>query len=166
MNDYLAILLTILYYVLFLPIYKIAQWIIVVVSPIWFGLHFLLLPFIHLGHFLWQAALLPLNVLAKFETLYVFLGVAGIIGVATGGILYFGIWFLNTALNLQAPEEEPARRTPATYRAERKRKKRAMQGFVKAPAPISMSSSGKETLSSRPRDLLSQTILEEDDSDY
>ncbi|KAI4131180.1 MAG: hypothetical protein LQ338_001385 [Usnochroma carphineum] len=132
-------------------------------------------PFLHLAHYLLHGCMWPLRFLAKFETLYIFVGAALLVGVVTGATLHYASAFLIALMNLESqPEEEPRGRTMASYRAERKDK---LQHETRPPPrpPVSTSprieSTFKDKFSNfRERDtysersLLTSTILEEDDS--
>ncbi|KAB2576488.1 hypothetical protein BFW01_g2868 [Lasiodiplodia theobromae] len=164
MDDGTALLLAVPYYLFVLPVSAILSVLFAVLSRLYNALQFVLLPFIYLAHFAWRAVVFPFVMLAKLETLYVYLGVAGIVGVTTGGILYFSFSVLKSAFNLDSPEEFSGA-TAAEYRAAR-RKKKAAQRNAGAPMPMDSSSQLREIPRSKRRDLLAQTILEEDDADF
>ncbi|GME53702.1 hypothetical protein GTA08_BOTSDO09251 [Neofusicoccum parvum] len=164
MNDYAALLLTALYYLLAVPAYALFRGLVLAVSPLYYALQFVLLPFVYLAHFFWRVLVFPFAMLAKLETLYVYLGVAGIVGVTAGGILYFSFSVLKSAFNLDSYDEISGV-TAAEYRAAR-HKKKAEQGYSGAPVLTDSPGHLKESGLLKRRDLLSQTILEEDDSDY
>ncbi|KAF2142951.1 uncharacterized protein K452DRAFT_286586 [Aplosporella prunicola CBS 121167] len=163
MNPAVAFLWAVLYYLLVLPVYALLQLLLVAVSPVWHGTRFVLLPFFHLGHFMSQAAMLPFRTLAKLETLYVYLGVAGIVGIIAGCILYFFSSFIQSALNLESPDR-PVGRTPAEYRAARQKRK-SMQDYNDPAVSIGNFKPMRQSGVLRQRNLLSQTILEEDTSE-
>lgn len=81
-----------------------------------------LAPLIHLGHYFVSGFLLPLKLLAKFETLYIYLGVAAIIGLVTGSILHLSSTVLISLFNL-TPTPEETGRSAASVRAAREQKK-------------------------------------------
>lgn len=60
--------------------------------------------------------------LAKFETLYIYLGVAAVIGLVTGSILYLSSTVLVSLFDLTPTPEEKGR-TAASVRAAREKKK-------------------------------------------
>lgn len=94
------------------------------------------------------------------QTLYIYLGIAGLIGCSAGLCLHFAFGFLSTTLNIhdsQPSKALPKQRTAAEYRAAR-RERKADMGISTPPAV-------KKGSSLRRRGLLSQTIIEEDDSD-
>ncbi|WPH00796.1 Hypothetical protein R9X50_00362600 [Acrodontium crateriforme] len=138
---------------------------------------FLLLPLLYVAHFLLAAAVTPFQLLAKLETLYIFLGVAAITGIAGGLIIGSISGSLNKLLRLDATAPKPPGRTAKQYRkAKQKQKVKSeaplMTSGVLSPGPQSPGplSTGYFSLSdgkgSRGRGLLNQTIMEEMDSDY
>ena len=99
------------------------------------------------------------------QTLYVFLGTAGLIGCLAGAILFVVFRFLSSSLHLNAPilPEEPAKgRTAAEYRAARRVKKEEMMDYSPSTTPVVL----KRVSGPRRRGLLSQAIIEEEDSDF
>ncbi|RAL60161.1 hypothetical protein DID88_000785 [Monilinia fructigena] len=133
------------FYYLSLPIALIFNWLLAILRTT-------LTPLPHLGNSLISAFLLPLKVLAKFETLIIFLGSAVLIGLITGLIL---------------------RRSAFSIRAARGEKKRnSNQDLLKWKVDPSVERRYSEWLEKdggRKNDehgLLAQTIIEEeDDSD-
>ncbi|KAL1964214.1 hypothetical protein VTN77DRAFT_7172 [Rasamsonia byssochlamydoides] len=71
---------TTLYYIIY-PVILLATGLFSVV-------YVLLIPFVHLGHVILYLLLVPVRILEKFESLYIFLGVAVVIGVIAGLFLY------------------------------------------------------------------------------
>ncbi|EKG16160.1 hypothetical protein MPH_06597 [Macrophomina phaseolina MS6] len=163
MNELAALLLTALYYTFFLPVHTLFRGLALVLSPVYYGLQFVLLPFIYLAHIVWRILVLPFVLLAKLETLYVYLGVAGIIGVFAGGVLYFSFSLLKSTFNLDSYDDVYGV-TAAEYRAAR-RKRKAEESYAEAPILVGHGRP-KDLRFLKPRDVLVQTILEEDDSDY
>lgn len=86
-------------------------------------------------------------------------------GIATGGVVYGILQLLVSVFHLDFEERTPEvpKRTVASYRAAR-RKKKANESKDAVTPPMSLSRSEKE--SNAPLGLLSQTILEEEDSDF
>ncbi|KAI9797510.1 MAG: hypothetical protein M1833_005421 [Piccolia ochrophora] len=80
-----------------------------------------LAPASHLAHHILQATLYPLRLLAKFETLYIYLGVAVLVGTATGALLHFCSAVLITLLDLRSNPQSQGH-TAATFRAARMKK--------------------------------------------
>ncbi|PBP17451.1 hypothetical protein BUE80_DR011787 [Diplocarpon rosae] len=130
-----------------------------------------LAPFQHLGNYILSALLLPLRLLAKFETLYIFLGTAAIIGLITGSVLHLSSSVLVSVFNLNSVSEEIGR-SAATVRAAREKKK-LEQALQTSKAKSDSANSRDEAsiekytewLEKSEQGLLGQTILEEDDSD-
>ncbi|KAL2067853.1 hypothetical protein VTL71DRAFT_15951 [Oculimacula yallundae] len=130
-----------------------------------------LLPFINLASYVLSWFFLPLTFLAKFETLYIYLGVAAAIGLVTGSILHFSSSLLVSVLNL-TPVPEETGRSAASVRAAREQKK-LDEAWERIP---SKNETGllrndpemekfAEWLEKGDQGVLGQTILEEDDSD-
>ncbi|PBP20538.1 hypothetical protein BUE80_DR008647 [Diplocarpon rosae] len=130
-----------------------------------------LAPVQHLGNYVFSASLLPLKLLAKFETLYIFLGTAAIIGLITGSVLHLSSSVLVSLFNLNSVPEEMGR-SAASVRAAREKKK-LEQALPTSKAKSESANSRDEAsiekytewLEKSEQGLLGQTILEEDDSD-
>lgn len=101
----------------------------------WFGI--VLAPVLHLGNYMLFGLVLPMKLLAKFEvlsrvfllkvadylkTLYIFLGVAAVIGLLAGSMLHISSSILVSLFNL-APTPEETGRSAASVRAAREKKK-------------------------------------------
>lgn len=102
------------------------------------------------------------------QTLYIYLGIAAIVGIALGVFVSFVYNLLRKPLGLDQ-EPQPPGRTAKEYRIEqRKRKAKAEAPLVTAgylsPSYLSMSDGMRK--GNRGKGLLSQTIMEEVDSDY
>ncbi|KAI9721448.1 MAG: hypothetical protein M1812_002210 [Candelaria pacifica] len=115
---------------------------------------------------------MPLRILGKFETLYIFFGVAAVVGILTGSVLHLSSSFLITTLNLQSgPEEDEP--LPISIVAARRQKRSArletpMVKLKQSPRiDTSMNREYADWLEKdrgrRKNGLLSTTILEEDD---
>jgi hypothetical protein len=99
------------------------------------------------------------------QTLYVYLGTAGIIGCLTGAILFIIFKFLSSSLNLDAaivPKAPDKGRTAAEYRAARRVKREEVIDHSPSATSIIL----KKVAGPRRRGLLSQAIIEEEDSDF
>ncbi|KAF1947134.1 hypothetical protein EJ02DRAFT_450099 [Clathrospora elynae] len=149
------------------PISKLITIIIALLSPFYTVLGFILLPFIHLGHTIIRLISLPFSVkwVERVETVYVYLGTAGLIGCITGTIFFIIFKFLSSSLNIDATIESPARekgRTTAEYRTARREKREGMIDHLPSATPIVL----KKVAGPRRRGLLSQAIIEEEDSDF
>ncbi|RMZ69728.1 hypothetical protein GMOD_00010303 [Pyrenophora seminiperda CCB06] len=149
------------------PISKLINACIILLLPFYNLIAFILLPFIHLTHAIITILSIPFRVkwLEQIETLYVFLGTAGLVGCLTGAILFVIFKFLSSSLHLDAPivPEEPTKgRTAAEYRAARRVKKEQMIDHSPTTTPVVL----KRVPGPRRRGLLSQAIIEEEDSDF
>ncbi|KAK7539120.1 hypothetical protein IWX49DRAFT_571619 [Phyllosticta citricarpa] len=166
MNAYLALAFTASYYLLLLPLFTLARWTFIIVAPLYFALQFVLLPILHLGRFSLHVVLLPLTLLAKLETIYIYVGVASVIGIMAGCLLHVSTRVLRTMFGLHVDStwpKSPPVRSAADYRAERRRRgKRVPAAVPKKFEPLELPREGR-TL--RQRSLWSQPILEEDDSE-
>ncbi|KZM19505.1 uncharacterized protein EKO05_0003004 [Ascochyta rabiei] len=139
--------------------------IVFVLSPIWILARFLLLPFLHLAKRLFHVITLPLQLkwLERIETIYIYLGTAGLIGCMTGAILYLIFSFLSSSLSIDTASQAnpPKRRTTADFRAARRHKQEPTLDPAPPTQPVLDKAPGP-----RRRGLLSQTIVDEDDSDF
>jgi hypothetical protein len=105
--------------------------------------------------------------LTACQTLYIYLGIAALIGVGLGFVVSFIYDFLRKPLGLDELPP-PQNRTAKQYRTDkRKRKAKAEAPLMTAgylsPSHLSMSDGTRRR---RNKGLLSQTIMEEMDSDY
>ncbi|KAN0103060.1 hypothetical protein V8E51_011373 [Hyaloscypha variabilis] len=141
----------------------------IVLITIYNGIVIALAPALHLGHYLLSGLLLPLTLLAKFETLYIYLGVAAVIGLLTGSILHMSSSLLVSIFNL-TPTPEETGRSAASVRAARETKK-LEQAWQSSTTKI-QGGNWKDDSSTEKKfsewletdqGLLRQTILEEDD---
>ena len=99
------------------------------------------------------------------QTLYVFLGTASLIGCLTGAILFAMFKFLSSSLNIEktiVPEPREKGRTTAEFRAARRVKREEMIDHSPSATPVVL----KKVTGPRRRGLLSQAIIEEEDSDF
>jgi hypothetical protein len=96
------------------------------------------------------------------QTLYVFLGTAGLIGCLTGGIIFTVYKFLSSSLNIDGTIAREKGRTTAGYRAQRRVKREDMVDHSPRATPVVL----KKVAGPRRRGLLSQAIIEEEDSDF
>ncbi|KAJ4405454.1 hypothetical protein N0V91_005194 [Didymella pomorum] len=143
----------------------ILRLVVLLFSPIWIVGSFLVLPFVHLVKGLYHVITLPLTVkwLERIETLYIYLGTAGLVGCMTGAVLYFIFKLLSSALSIDAGSKykPPKGRTTAEFRAARREKQDRMLA-PSLPIPVVVD----KVPGRRGRGLLSQIIVEEDDSDF
>ena len=184
--SYLSVTRTTFYY-LFYPIATILSWLLVAVSPI-----------LHLLQYLLHALALPLRILARFEvgfhrcnilklnvsqTLYIYLGVATVVGVVTGSILHFSSNIIISALDLRSKLEEKAPKVGGSLHASRTTPASSLDAWSPAVSRSKAASSSRASIDpsmkreyadwldrdrARKREgLMAQTILEEDDdSEY
>ena len=183
-----------LYWILAYPLIILLTWLLAV-------LFWITSPFIYTISFLLELVLLPLRFLARFEvrrtrtiystiylltcshqTLYIFFGVAVLLGLAAGVILHL---MTRTSANLLGldkplpPKDKPAKgHTAASYRASRKQKQKLelelsnatkarmqtlqpLQEPAQRPAGRQVSVARTPTMPKRSPGLLGTTILEE-----
>jgi len=154
-----------LYYITY-PIFFLLRWLLAILIVI-------TAPFLHLAQYVLHACVWPWHQLARFETLYIFFGVATLVGLLTGTALYYCSGFIVATLRLDKLPEYQGR-TLTSYRAE-KRAKEARKPRIHTPkvsAPPRPGGALKdeyaEWLSQDKgegnKGLLSTTILEEEDS--
>lgn len=157
-------------YILSYPFFKLFRLVATILSPLWTATQFLLLPFTVIAQTLLSIVLFPfrLNLLERIETLYIYLGIAALIGFLAGGILYIAFNFLASTLRIDASSVHSdavtqakmrKARSTAEYRADRSRRK-------EIAAPSSPNTLRGEMAVRRQRGLLAQTIIEEEDSDF
>jgi hypothetical protein len=99
------------------------------------------------------------------QTLYVFLGIAALVGCITGTTLFVIFKFLSSTLSIDAsivPDKPAETRTAAQYRAARRAKKEEAVQLSPTVTPVAL----KKPAGPRRRGLLSQAIIEEEDSDF
>ena len=107
------------------------------------------------------------------QTLYIYFGVAVLVGIASGALLHHSIRFIIRAFGMDSASEERGR-TLASYRAEKaerqaRKARYAIQGSLLSPRLDSSFKDEHSEWSTQNRGLgtkglLSTTILEEDDS--
>jgi hypothetical protein len=104
-------------------------------------------------------------VLKGVQTLYVFLGTAGLIGCLTGAIVFAIFKFLSSSLNIDGtivPQPRENGRTTTEYRAAKRVKREEMVDHSPSATPVVL----KKVAGPRRRGLLAQAIIEEEDSDF
>ncbi|ORX97945.1 hypothetical protein BCR34DRAFT_496483 [Clohesyomyces aquaticus] len=167
MADTLLQTVVIVLYVVCWPFIKLFQVLASVLSPFWVVGQFMLLPVTYLVHAILHIILFPfrLQLLEKLETIYIYLGIAGLIGCITGAILFLSINILSSMLRIDAragtqPRHEHAGRTAAEFRATRRKRMEDTRENRSTPpvARISGPSQGR-------RGVGSQAILKEEDRD-
>ncbi|KAF2171106.1 hypothetical protein M409DRAFT_64062 [Zasmidium cellare ATCC 36951] len=134
---------------------------------------FLLQPFVYLGRFILACLVFPFTLAARLETIYIYLGVAAIVGLL-GGLFMRGIYnTVKSILHLDA-RPEPKLRSAKQYREEKRKQKMKVElppllspGHLSpgplSPGYLSLSDSARK---GKQKGLLAQTIMEEEDSDF
>ncbi|TKX26011.1 hypothetical protein C1H76_1858 [Elsinoe australis] len=138
MNPYVALTLTILYWILY-PLYWIAYFLIQAVlaiilffvHPVYSVILFLIQPAIFVGVFLSQLAVLPIDLIKRFETIYIYLGVGGLVGITAGLLIHTLFAFLVSSLGLR-PSRAGGGPTAKEHRQARRRKAEKLS--LSAPA--------------------------------
>ncbi|CAN9396834.1 unnamed protein product [Alternaria alternata] len=153
--------------VIWFPISKAINLVIILLLPFYNVITFFLLPFIHLGQAVIRVLSIPFSVkwLERIETLYVYLGTASLIGCITGAVLFVIFRFLSSTLKIDTPvvpREPEKERTAAEYRAARRAKKEDSINHSPSATAVVL----KKVAGPRRRGLLSQAIIEEEDSDF
>ncbi|KAK5167342.1 uncharacterized protein LTR77_007041 [Saxophila tyrrhenica] len=152
-----------LYYVL----YNLAFAVVFILKLLYRPLEFLLLPVVYLGQFLFACVLAPFKFLARFETLYIYLGIGALVGGALGLLLAFICTSLQGPLGLE-PQPLESGRTAKQYRQEKRRKREnglpLLSPGYSSPNQVSASNSSRRV--GRGKGMLQQPIMEEVDSDY
>lgn len=115
--DYLSTAWTAVYYIA-CPILYILHSILVVLANI-------TAPLLHLVHYSLYACGYALRIIGKFESLYIFFGIAALVGILTGTSLHYISGFIISALNLDSSPEGQRGRTLASYRAEKQARRDA-----------------------------------------
>ncbi|KAK0100999.1 hypothetical protein ONS95_013011 [Cadophora gregata] len=152
--------LEVTFYYVSLPITIIFRWIVACLTLV-----------SNLAMYISSGFLLPLRFLAKFETMFIYLGVAAVIGLITGSILHLSSSLLDSVFNLTTAPEETGR-SAASVRAAREQKKleqawdriptKSTKGDLRSDPEMERFA---EWLEKGDHGVLGQTILEEDDSD-
>ena len=184
--DHLSNALTILYYIVY-PI-------VFILTLLLYILRIVTAPLLYLGHYFLYALWYPVHILGKFEvsfsqqhpcqmqlidrvqTLYIFFGVAVLVGVITGTCIHYAYSFISSLLDLMGQPEEQRGRTLASYR--RQQQQKAEDPLVKVEARGGGLPTGDVTPKEeyrdwewskqsrgKKRDGLINTILEEDSTD-
>ncbi|ESZ99433.1 hypothetical protein SBOR_0195 [Sclerotinia borealis F-4128] len=150
------------FYYLSLSITVVFSWLLAILRTT-------LAPLLHLGNSLISALLLPLRVLAKFETLVIFLGSAILIGLITGSVLHISSGILASLFKLASSPEETGRSVTSIRAVQEQKKRSSKPDLLKWKVDPSVEKRYSEWLEKdggRKKDehgLLAQTIIEEDD---
>lgn len=165
--DYLSILKLMVHYLSY-PI-------LILSKPITILLLALITPIFRTAQGIVHTCLWPLRFMARFETLYIFLSVALLVGLLAGVALHYTSGILTALFDLDCNSEEPQRgRTMASYRA-RREKLRCKTRIPPMVTQVSPSAARENTLRNDfahpferdtplKKSLLTATILEEDDT--
>ncbi|TKA29011.1 hypothetical protein B0A50_03423 [Salinomyces thailandicus] len=176
---YLASTITILWYICW-PLYYIATGVLYILKLLYWPVDFLLQPFVYLGRFLFACCLAPFQLLVKLEVVYIYLGVAAIVGVAIGVAIALIYSSLTSFIGSDSPSRRAQLRSAKEYRESKRRRKAAIEQpltpLSAATPPVRISrdqvvpghigTSDSTRKGRRNQSLLSQTIMEEVDSDY
>ncbi|MCJ1434111.1 hypothetical protein MMC27_003477 [Xylographa pallens] len=157
---------TVLYYIGF-PV-------IIIVRLLLAAVIFVAAPILHVAHYLLHGVLWPIRQLARLETLYIYFGVAALVGICTAAILHYSMTFVIKNLRIDGSGEERGR-TLSSYRAEKteRQAEKIRQTLPKVGLkPKRLDTGVKEEYSKwlkqdkgfATKGLLSTTILEEEDS--
>ncbi|KAK4543153.1 hypothetical protein LTR36_005931 [Oleoguttula mirabilis] len=173
---YLANALTILWYICWpvgMLLYYLAVAVLFVLKLLYRPAGFLLQPFVYLGRFIVACLIAPFQLLVRFETLYIYLGVAAIAGLTVGLAVSYAYGSLSSLLRLGSEPESAPGRTAKEYRVAKRTEKAKLEAPLMtagahSPAAVSpshMSMSDSARKARRSKGLLNQTIMEVD-SDY
>ncbi|KAL1304476.1 hypothetical protein AAFC00_003467 [Neodothiora populina] len=167
MNIYLATTLTVLYWIvypLYLVLYYVALAVLYILAPVTRVVLFVLQPLFYFARLVGACITAPFYFFAKFETLYIYLGVATLTGFAVGLLLYFLHDFLCRTFRIaQTSVTEDI--TVKQYRERRRNRAKLGQSHEPMLSPVSLKDSVSDTPGKGRRGLLAQTIHEED-SDF
>jgi len=159
---WLFVISSIFYYLLY-PVSTLFGWLLIVLSPV-----------LHLGSYIFSGVLFPLRLVVRLETMYIYLGVAAVIGLVAGSILHLASSLLVSLFKLTPVPEEKGR-SAASVRATREQKKleEAWQSSPFKGEQIRLGGAtslekdytdwqDKDPGKRREDDLFKQTILEDD----
>jgi hypothetical protein len=173
-------------YIVWWPIKQILKSIVVLLTPLWTLAGFILLPFVHLARTVSNIITFPFSVqwldrievrigftpqsevLTLSQTVYIYLGTAALIGCLTGGLVFIFFKLLSSSLNIDSapvPQPRDRTRTTAEFRAARREKKEEPVEPMDYP-PACTPTVLNKVVGSRRKGLLSQAIIEEEDSDF
>ncbi|KAF1974646.1 hypothetical protein BU23DRAFT_97116 [Bimuria novae-zelandiae CBS 107.79] len=159
MADVWRIIFTILFY-LWWPTSKLLSAIAFALSPFWALAQFVFLPVAYLAEGIYAILSFPfrLHILERIETIYIWVGVAGLIGCIAGAGLFLLFTFITSVFKIDGAAEARSKakgRTMKEFRAARRGKKE----------PHTQSPSGPRidrVAALRRRGLTAQPILEEE----
>ncbi|KAF2638907.1 hypothetical protein P280DRAFT_470923 [Massarina eburnea CBS 473.64] len=147
-------------YILWWPTSAILSVTRFILAPFWSLLQFFFLPITCLVHAILALVLLPfrVDILERIETIYIWLGIAALVGCATGAAVFLIFNFLTSAFNIDAasqPKPPPQGRTIGEFRSARREKSGTATESSSGPTVVHMAAP-------RRRGLMSQAIMEEE----
>ncbi|KXT04855.1 hypothetical protein AC578_3422 [Pseudocercospora eumusae] len=144
--------------------------ILFLLNMLYLPIRLLLQPLVHFARFTLLLAAMPFHVAARFETLYIYLGVAAIVGLLGGVIVACVYSILYNFFDLETPPEPVSLRTAKQYRQEKQKQKlQSEHSSFFSPRLLSPAalSSGYGSLSEGCKgSLLATAIMEEEDSEF
>ncbi|CAK1366473.1 hypothetical protein CB0940_09149 [Cercospora beticola] len=171
-----------LVYFIVIVLRTIAYALLWLLNLLWRPIAFTLQPILYLGNFLLACLALPFRAIVKLETLYIYLGIAALVGIL-GGLLVSLIASKVTGTFLKPPPIKPQKgRSVKDYREQKQQKKakdqlptllvpptRQVNGVSPqrlSPGSLSPGYLSLSDSSRRKAGLLSTAILEEEDSEF
>ncbi|KAK5722555.1 hypothetical protein LTR15_005786 [Elasticomyces elasticus] len=177
MNIYLATTITVLWYICYpiaFAVYYAAIALVFIAKILYRPVGFLLQPLLYLGRFTLACLIAPFELLGRFETVYIYLGIAALVGITIG---LAQLYLYNLLIRLLRLDTKPVPQRTRTAREYREAKRKEQE---KADAPLissgllSMNETSPNQLSpaystqsdtarrmKRSKGLLNQTIAEE-----
>nr|POE56793.1 hypothetical protein CFP56_33765 [Quercus suber] len=176
-HDFLSTAATALWYIGFpigFVLYHLAILVLFTLKQLYRPLAFLSLPALYLGRFILACLVAPFQLLVKFETVYIYLGVAALTGIAVGLLVSFIYRSLHSTLRLDTERSVKPTRTAKEYREGKRKQQIKAESSVMSPSVLSPRHLSPDQLSlsdgvrrgQRARGLLNQTIMEEIDSEF
>ncbi|KAK5121995.1 hypothetical protein LTR85_004567 [Meristemomyces frigidus] len=173
---YLANTLTVLWYIcwpIVIILYYLAVAVLFIIKLLYRPVGFLLQPLVYFGRFLLACSIAPFQLLAKFETLYIYLGIAAIVGLVVGLVVSYAYGSISSLLRVDSEPNPPSVLTAKEYRAVKNTERAKLEAPVMSSGPLSpggvspsyTSVSDSTRGGRRNKGLLNQTIMEVD-SDY
>ncbi|KAM0721570.1 hypothetical protein Q7P37_002495 [Cladosporium fusiforme] len=172
MHIIFAWIFTILYWIIWpivIILYYLFTSVVEILKLLYWPIGFLLQPVVYLGRFIAACLALPFRALVKLEPLYNYIGVATLVGLLGGLILFYIYNAFHRLLRLDSGlDHQPSKgRTAKKYRQTKARSKAKSEPHLLSPGIVNFSDGGLgKTTPGRHRNLLDQTIMEEMDSDY
>jgi len=162
-----------------ITIYYVALGLLFVLKLLYRHVAFLLQPLVYFGQLILACLIAPFELLGRFETIYIYLGIAALVGITIGLILRFLYGTLSRMLRLDRQPEAPPARTAKEYREAKLKEQTKAEAPLISSGPVLQNGSSPTQLSpsyqimsdstrktKRSRGLLNQTIAEEMESDY